>query len=97
MKKIIIAYSIYLFTVLGICILCLTNRIDKNALMMVDVVLIAILFLFCCNIFYVPRNMDHGVFLENKQKMKSDPILWKEMIFLEAPLVVMLLITVFMK
>ena len=97
MKKIKIAYSIYLLTVLAICILCMTNMVDKNVVMIGDVLLVAIIFLFCCNIFYVPRNMDHGIFLENKQKMKSDPILWKEMLFLETPLIIVLLMIVFMK
>ena len=74
MKKIKIAYSIYLLTVLAICILCMTNMVDKNVVMIGDVLLV-----------------------DNKQKMKSDPILWKEMFFLEAPLIIVLLMIVFMK
>ncbi len=92
MKKARIAYVIYLLSLLGLCILCMTNVLNKSIVMTANVVLIAIVFLICCNMFYVPRNMDHGVLLENKQKMKSDPILWREMLFLEVPLVVTLLI-----
>ncbi len=92
MKKMRIVYMIYLLLLLGVCALCVTDALDKNMVITVDVLLIAVIFFCCSSIFYVPRNMDHGVFLENKQKMKSDPILWKEMLFLEAPLVIGLLV-----
>ncbi len=96
MKKTLIAYVVYLCLVVGSCALCFNEILDKNVVMIVDVVLIAIVFLFCANIFYVPRNMDHGVLLENKQKMKNDPILWKEMLFLEIPLLVSVLALFFL-
>lgn len=92
MKKMRIVYMIYLLLLLGVCALCVTDVLDKNMVITVDVLLIAVVFFCCSSIFYVPRNMDHGIFLENKQKMKSDPILWKEMLFLEAPLVIGLLV-----
>lgn len=92
MKKMRIVYMIYLLLLLGVCTLCVTDVLDKNMVITVDVLLIAVVFFCCSSIFYVPRNMDHGVFLENKQKMKSDPILWKEMLFLETPLVIGLLV-----
>ena len=92
MKKMRIVYMIYLLLLLGVCALCVTDVLDKNMVITVDVLLIAVIF-FCCRIiFFVPINMDHGVFLENKQEMKSDPILWKEMLFLETPLVIGLLV-----
>lgn len=96
MKKTKIAYVAYLLLLLGVCTLCMTNVLNKSIVITANVVVIAIVFLLCCNIFFVPRNMDHGVLLENKQKMKSDPILWKEMLFLEAPLVATLLVLVFL-
>ena len=92
MKKMRIVYMIYLLLLLGVCALCVTDVLDKNMVITVDVLLIAVVFFCCSSIFYVPRNMDHGIFLENKHKMKSDPILWKEMLFLEAPLVIGLLV-----
>lgn len=95
MKKMIIAYVIYVLCLLGVCTLCMTEVLSKNMVITVSVILIAIVFLFCSNMFYVPRNMDNDVFLENKQKIKSDPILWKEMLFLEVPLVAVLLILIF--
>lgn len=92
MKKMRIVYMIYLLLLLGVCALCVTDVLDKNMVITVDILLIAVVFFCCSSIFYLPRNMDHGVFLENKQKMKSDPILWKEMLFLETPLVIGLLV-----
>lgn len=92
MKKTNVAYVIYVLFLLAVCALCMTDVLNRDMVIIADVILIAIVFLFCSNIFYVPRNMDHGIFLENKQKMKSDPMLWKEMLFLEVPLIVILLI-----
>ena len=92
MKKMRIVYMIYLLLLLGVCALCVTDVLDKNMVITVDVLLIAVIFFCCSSIFYVPRNMDSGIFLENKQEMKSDPILWKEMLFLETPLVIGLLV-----
>lgn len=74
----------------------MTDVLSKNIVIMADVIVIAAVFLFCSNIFYVPRNMDTGVLLENKQKMKSDPILWKEMLCLEAPLIVLLVVLIYL-
>lgn len=96
MKKMIIVYVVYIVSLLGVCALCMTEVLSKNMVITVNVILIAIVFLFCSNMFYVPRNMDNDVFLENKQKMKNDPILWKEMLYLEAPLVAVLLILIFL-
>lgn len=96
MKKMIIVYVAYIVSLLGVCALCMTEVLSKNMVITVNVILIAIVFLFCSNMFYVPRNMDNDVFLENKQKMKNDPILWKEMLYLEAPLVAVLLILIFL-
>lgn len=90
-----IAYVLYLLSLLGVCILCMINRLDKDIVITADVVLIAVISLIGSNIFYVPRNMDNGIMLENKQKMKSDPILWRPLLFLEAPLVVIFLLLVF--
>lgn len=90
-----IAYVLYLLSLLGVCILCMINRLDKDIVITADVVLIAVISLIGSNIFYVPRNMDNGIMLENKQKMKSDPILWRPLLFSEAPLVVMFLLLVF--
>ena len=92
MKKMRIVYMIYLLLLLGVCALCVTDVLDKNMVITVDVLLIAVIFFCCSSIFYVPRNMDHGVLLENKQEKKSDPILWKEMLLLETPLVIGLLV-----
>lgn len=94
MKKLKIAYVIYLLFLLVVCILCMANVLDTTTVMVANVVLIAIVFVFCSNLSYVPRNMDIGVLLENKQKMKSDPILWKEMFLFEAPLIITLLVFV---
>ncbi len=96
MKKLKIVYGIYLLLLLGVCVLCMTNVLSKSTAIIVNVILIAAVFLFCSNIFYVPRNMDYGIFLENKQEMKNDPILWKEMFFFEVPLIVMLSVLVFL-
>lgn len=96
MKKLKIAYGVYLLLLVGVRVLCMTDVLSKSMVITANVVLIAAVFLSCSNIFYVPRNMDSGIFLENKQKMKSDPILWKEMFFLEAPLIVMLSVLVFL-
>lgn len=96
MKKMIIAYVIYILSLLGVFALCMTDVLSKNIVIMADVIVIATVFLFCSNIFYVPRNMDTDVFLENKQKMKSDPILWKEMLCLEAPLIVLLVVLIYL-
>ncbi len=95
--KMKIAYVFYLIFILGACILGMTETVDKSIITAANVILIAIVFLFCSNIFFVPRNMDHGILLENKQKMKSDPILWKEMLVLEAPLIVSVLVLLFIK
>lgn len=70
---------------LGVCVLCMANVLSKSMAIIVNVILIAAVFLMRSNIFYVPsyvpRNMDSGIFFENKQAMKNDPILWKEMFF----------------
>lgn len=96
MKKMKIAYVIYLLSLMGVWLSCMTNVLNKNMVVTANVILIAVVFLFCSNMFFVPRNMDYGVLLENKQKIKSDPILWKEMLYLEAPLVVTLFALVFL-
>lgn len=99
MKKIkiaYVAYVVYLLLLLGVCILCMINVFDKDMVIIADILILAVIFLFCSNIFYVPRNMDNSIFLENKQKMKSDPILWREMLVLEIPLVVALLALVYL-
>lgn len=96
MNRLKIAYVIYILSLLGVCTLCAINILNNDMVIVTDIILISIIFLFCSNMFYVPRNMDNDVFLENKQKMKSDPILWREMIFLETPLVVLLFILIFL-
>ena len=100
MKTVTISMIIYLsektLLLLGVCVLCMTNVLSKSMAIIVNVILIAAVFLMRSNIFYAPRNMDSGIFFENKQAMKNDPILWKEMFFFEVPLIVMLSVLVFL-
>lgn len=85
MKTVTISMIIHLsektLLLLGVCVLCMANVLSKSMAIIVNVILIAAVFLMRSNIFYVPRNMDSGIFFENKQAMKNDPILWKEMFF----------------
>lgn len=95
-KLSIIFYAIYVLAIIITLYLSKIDILDLNIFTMIYMVLIAIIFLVCCNMFYVPRQMDTIQMLDNKNQMKSDPILWKPLVYLETPLAIaMLMIIVF--
>lgn len=91
----IIFYLIYVSIITIGLLLSITTVIDKNILSIIYIIAIAVIFLVCCNSFYVPRVMDNQQMLENKNQMKSDPILWKELIILEIPLIFCFIVLMF--